>query len=483
MIFKGYCFGILYGLLCLLIALVTYKLGVPKKYTRKIVHILVGFEWVILYHYLGATYHFLLVCIFFLLLLVVAHFGKLMPMISSEGENSPGTVYYAVAMTGIATVGLFLPEVMLPFGIGIMCTSVGDGVAGVVGQLITKHNPKIYKIKSLYGSIANLLASFASALLLSNLYGMELSVLDCASLAVLSVGLEIVVGFGLDNIAVTWGVTALGYLLMYVDGVENYLVPIIVTPLIIAFVIEKRALTPWGVVGAVIVDLIISLALGNFGFIMLITFFVSSVIVDKIKKLTKNQGKSEETAKGDRRDAIQVLANALVPCACACAFVFSHGNPIFVVGFVAAISEAFADTVASGIGAFSNKAFDPFRWRVCENGLSGGMSLIGTLASLLAAFLIAALAMPLTSMAFSVEYFLVAASATFLGAVFDSLLGSLLQVKFKCPVCGKLTEKRLHCDTPTEKVQGISFIDNDVVNALGGVFSAFVSILFVLLVF
>ena len=102
MIVKGYIFGILYALACIALALFAYKLGMPKKYTRKLVHILVGFEWVILSHYMGATYHFLIVCIFFLLLLALSHFKQLMPMISSDGDNAPGTVYYAVAMTVMA---------------------------------------------------------------------------------------------------------------------------------------------------------------------------------------------------------------------------------------------------------------------------------------------------------------------------------------------------------------------------------------------
>ena len=66
-ILYGYLCGIGYAALCLLMSLIIYKLGVSKKITRKIVHILVGFEWVILYHFFGAGLHFLAVCIFFLI--------------------------------------------------------------------------------------------------------------------------------------------------------------------------------------------------------------------------------------------------------------------------------------------------------------------------------------------------------------------------------------------------------------------------------
>ena len=136
MILKGYLFSLLYGIICLALAFLLYKLGIPKKMTRKVVHIFIGFEWVILNHFLGASVHFIAVCVIFLILLIVAYRKSLMPMISSEGDNAPGTVYYAVAMTIMATVSYFVPLMMYPFGIGVFCTSFGDGLAGLVGQSI-----------------------------------------------------------------------------------------------------------------------------------------------------------------------------------------------------------------------------------------------------------------------------------------------------------------------------------------------------------
>lgn len=480
MILKGYLLGVLYGLACLIIALVAYKLGLPKKYTRKIVHILVGFEWVILYGCLGASYHFLMVCLFFLILLLVSYFCKLLPMISSEDENSPGTVYYAVAMTGVSIVALFDGRVMLPFGIAILCTSIGDGCAGVIGQLVKKHNPKIYRSKSLFGTVANFIASFVSAIILSSLYGMGLNVWECVAIALLSAGIELVVGFGIDNIAITWGVSFLGYLLMYVDGGANYVLPIILTPFVIAFVLGKNALTKWGTVAAVLMDIVIGLAFGNFGFVILISFFAGSVVIDKFKKMAKGRDESE---KHGARDLMQVLANGIVPSACAVAFIFSNGNPIFAVAFVASLAEAFADTAASGLGAFSKKTFDPFRWRKCVGGISGGMSLIGTFSSFVGALVISCFAIAVSGGVFTVKYALVSTVSAFVGTLIDSLLGSLLQVKYRCPICSSLTEKKTHCSTPTAKVEGANFVDNDMVNVSSAFLTAILSAALVFVVF
>jgi len=467
MLLKGYIFGTLYAFLCLLVAFFVYKLGVPKKYTRKIVHILVGAEWIILSHYMGATYHFLIVCLFFLVLLAVAHFKKLMPMISSDSDNAPGTVYYAVAMSVMAVICLFLPDMMTPFGIGVLCTSIGDGFAGVVGALIKKHNPKIYKNKTLFGYLANLVASFLVALAFKLICLPELKVWQCLLIGFLSSGLELVTVFGLDNISITVGVSFLAYGFLEFPTINLYVIPIVFTFYVIAVVLEKKVLTKNGLLLALILDAVVSLILANFGFVLLVSFLVISVAIDKVKK--RKVKNDTVTKKGECRDGIQVIANGLVPMMMALMF-SGTGNPAFVVGYIAALAESTADTAASGLGAYAKSVFDPFRMKKSMPGLSGGMSVVGTVASLFGAAAIAAIALAFDVINF--QLFLLISLCAFLGAIFDSMLGSLVQVKYKCRLCGALTEREFHCNKKTEKASGVAFFDNDVVNLFSGAFSA-----------
>ena len=467
MILKGYIFGTLYALLCLLVAFIVYKLGVPKKYTRKLVHILVGAEWIILSHYMGATYHFLVVCLFFLVLLAVAHFKKLMPMISSDSDNAPGTVYYAVAMSIMAVICLFIPDMMLPFGIGVLCTSIGDGLAGVVGSLVKNHNPKVYKSKTLFGFVANLIASFAVAASFKYICLPELKIWQCIMIALLSAGLELITVFGLDNISITVGVSFLAYAFVHYPIINSLAVPIVLTPYIIALVLEKKVLTPNGLILALILDVVISLTLANFGFVLLLSFLVISVAIDKVKKHRKKE--DTVTKKGDCRDGVQVIANGLVPMMMALMY-SGTGNPAFVVGYIAALAEATADTAASGIGVYARGVFDLFRWKKTLPGLSGGMSVIGTVASLFGAVAISAIALAFGVI--NLQLFVLVSLCAFLGAVFDSALGSLVQVKYRCSVCGELTEREVHCNKITKKHSGFEFFDNDVVNLISGLFSA-----------
>ncbi len=480
MILKGYIFAVVYCLLCLIISVLAYKLGMPKKYSRKITHILVGFEWVILSEYMGATYHFLIVCAVFTAGLAVAYFKKLMPMLSSDSDNAPGTVYYGVAMTVMSFICLFEPLMMLPFGIGVLCTSVGDGFAGIVGQLIKKGNPKIYGNKTLLGALTNFVCSFGVAIAFKYIYAEEftLTVFQCICVGLFSVGLEMITNYGLDNITITLGTAFLTHAFIVENamsnglaGVSNILLPLLLTPVIIIVSKEKKVLTNTGLFFAIVLDIAVAMTLGNIGFLLLLAFLVFSVLIDKVKKKKKHI--DDVSKRGDCRDQIQVLANGLVPMVMAL-LAATTGNGLFFAGYVAALAEAFADTAASGMGVFSKNTFDIFKMKKCKCGLSGGMSVVGTLASLFAGFLIAAIALLFN--AISLKMFLVIGISAFIGTVFDSFLGSVFQIKFKCTVCGELTEKETHCDAPTRQVSGFAFFDNDVVNLFSGLFASVIAI-------
>lgn len=468
MLFKGYLFSVIYAAVCLALGFGLYKAGVPKKITRKLVHILVGFEWVILYHFMGAGLHFLFVCLFFLAILTVAYHKKLMPMIASDGENAPGTVYYALAMSVMALICVFLPDMILPFGIGVICTSLGDGFAGLFGQLMSfPKNLKIYGNKTVYGTLLNFIICSIAIGVFNSEFELGMELWHITVIALFATELELFTGRGLDNVTITLGASFLAYFFINYEGPENYLAPILLTPILIAFAYKRKALTIDGIVAAIVVDFVISFTLGNLGFLLLCAFFLGGLITDKIKKKNKKAGQNNKKL-SECRDSLQVLANSAVPTVCSVLY-FVTGEEAFLVAFVAAFSEALADTSASGVGVLSGKAFDPFRMKPCTVGISGGMSLLGTFASLIGAALISLLAfglgaLTLTEMAF-------ATLAGFLGAIFDSFLGSLLQIKYKCQVCGAIVEKREHCGEKTIKHKGLVFVTNDTVNFFGTLFA------------
>jgi uncharacterized membrane protein len=108
--------------------------------------------------------------------------------------------------------------------------------------------------------------------------------------------------------------------------------------------------------------------------------------------------------------------------------------------------------------------YDPFRRKFVTKGLSGGMSVLGTSASLVFAAMISV---------YAVFVIRLPAAAGILTGVFaffqtllDSALGSLIQAKFECAVCGKTTEKKIHCGKPAVLRSGVRRIDNNAVNLI-----------------
>ena len=195
---------------------------------------------------------------------------------------------------------------------------------------------------------------------------------------------------------------------------------------------------------------------------ILLSFLGFGLITDKIKKCADKSGQSE------RRGFVQVFSNGGVAAVFSVAFLLSR-NEAFVVGFCASLAEALADTASSGVGAFSKKNYDIFRFKKCNVGESGGMSVVGTFAGFCGASVISLLCYALDLIGW--KEVLIVASVGFVGCVFDSFLGSVFQVKFKCSVCGKTVERRTHCGVPALYLRGVKFVGNSFVNLSSTVFS------------
>lgn len=100
-IWQGYAFSIGY------IACVLAATGAARKYftmseelSRKIVHILIGFTWPILYFTVVGTIHFVIVPVIFVAVNAVAYRFGLLSLMEREADSSPGTVYYPSALRG-----------------------------------------------------------------------------------------------------------------------------------------------------------------------------------------------------------------------------------------------------------------------------------------------------------------------------------------------------------------------------------------------
>ena len=67
-------------------------------------------------------------------------------------------------------------------------------------------------------------------------------------------------------------------------------------------------------------------------------------------------------------------------------------------------------------------------------------------------------------------------AAGFFAAVCDSALGSGVQVKYRCPDCGALTEKPQHCGVPGTPERGFTWLTNDTVTFCNNLLGAFAAL-------
>jgi uncharacterized protein (TIGR00297 family) len=199
---------------------------------------------------------------------------------------------------------------------------------------------------------------------------------------------------------------------------------------------------------------------------LLLTFFVSSSALSRAFAGRK-AALSEKFSKGSRRDWGQVLANGGLGALLAVAHALLPGQAWPWAAFAGAMAAVNADTWATELGVLSPA---PPRlvttWRQVERGASGGVTWLGSLASLGGAAVVslAACLFPAEGMTPALALFVLLGGAA--GSLFDSFLGATFQAIYYCPSCRKETERHPKhlCGSQTTQVRGWRWLDNDLVN-------------------
>ena len=129
-------------------------------------------------------------------------------------------------------------------------------------------------------------------------------------------------------------------------------------------------------------------------------------------------------------------------------------------------AAAAADTWATEIGTrWGGQPRNVATFRSAAVGESGGVTLAGLAASLLASITIAAIAQVGQGDRKGLATRCVLGGMV--GSLTDSMVGALLQEQRWCERCEVATESPIHtCGQPTNHVRGIPGLDNDVVNLL-----------------
>lgn len=235
------------------------------------------------------------------------------------------------------------------------------------------------------------------------------------------------------------------------------------------FAAWKRALTPGGLALAGALALCIGFCGGVSAFAVLAATFFCTVAAGKLSGAVGAEIGLRLHEKAGARDAVQIVCNVLVG-ALSLALAALTGLEVFVWCYGGAMASSLADSMASELGVLSRTPpRDILTRRRVTPGLSGGVTALGLGASALGAAIIGGL---YGALRVSLPLALTCTAAGFLAALADSILGSCVQVKYRCPVCGALTEKPVHCGEPGKPERGARWMTNDAVNFLGNLAGA-----------
>ncbi len=239
---------------------------------------------------------------------------------------------------------------------------------------------------------------------------------------------------------------------------------------IVAIARRRGSLSPSGAAAALAVGTTIYCGGGWRGFAALVIFFVTSTALARVGRERKAAAK-REYSKGDRRDALQVLANGGVAALAALGSILWPGRLQWSALMLGALATANADTWATELGGLSRlEPISLVTLARVPRGTSGAVSPLGLVATVAGA---AVIALPFASL----QSMMMAVGAGTLGSLSDSLLGATVQTRFYCAACAKETEsERHHCGAVTSRVGGLSRFGNDAVNlaatVVGGVVAA-----------
>ena len=233
----------------------------------------------------------------------------------------------------------------------------------------------------------------------------------------------------------------------------------------------RKALTKGGLLLAWALAVVIAFCGGWAGFLALAATFAFTIAAGKLSGKKREQAERALHAKTGARDAVQIFCNVFVGTLSLLIWRLTAYRG-FLWAYGGAMAASLADSMASELGVLSRRVpRDILTWKPVQAGLSGGVTALGFGMSALGAALIAlCYSLPADGPGFAC--FLDVTAAGFFAAVCDSALGSGLQVKYRCGVCGALTEKPVHCGAAGTAEAGVRWMTNDTVNFINNLLGA-----------
>jgi len=262
----------------------------------------------------------------------------------------------------------------------------------------------------------------------------------------------------------------------------------LVLGLVLAYIsYKKEVITKKAAVTSIAISSLIFLS-GWKNFLILLAFFTLSTLLTFFGYDVKRRKEAAESSHGREWTQIIGAGGITILWSLINVYVSYYNLKEYYIpsllALIASIAISNADTWAAEIGALSKNnprlVYKP--WQTVDTGISGGVTLLGEIASLSGSVFISLLSYLLYSDILEVHHVAMLIIIGWIGEVLDSLIGGLLQVKYYCEKCHKVTEKRIHkCGTPTRYYKGIRWIKNETTNFLSSLMTSIAIFLLLLL--
>ena len=400
----------------------------------------------------------------------IAVYKNLIPSIHHDRELSWGIFLFPLAFfLSLILLGKENREII---SLSFLVLALSDSLAAITGTFLSKNFFRLTSDKkSLIGSITFFIVTIIILTVIPRELNFSFEVyLSFEFLVVLALVLtvfEAVSSKGLDNFFVPTVSSIL--LLIYTKDplIQSQFVIGVFLALIVAVLSYKaKFLTKDGSAATFLLAGIV-FGLGGWKWSLpILTFFILSSLLSKIRK-SKNEEVELHFEKTGTRDYLQVIANGGIGGLLVILDQFADSNLIYLI-YIASLAAVCADTWATEIGTLKKRTtYNILNFKPVQQGISGGISVYGTVGAILGAFVIAVSGIFWIDI-FYMEYLLLIVITGLVGSLFDSILGATIQSQNKCLVCNSITEKKIHCGEPTFHHNGFKWLNNDMVNFFAG---------------
>ena len=468
---------------CVLGSEVSLKLGwLSPESNRRLIHLLVGIMVACSPMIFQGNILPSLLALIFIIMNIITFNKEQFKGIHSQSRVTYGTIYFPIGYL-VMVIGFWgYPEFVI---IALSLLAFCDPIAAQVGENVgSKSQFIIWKDKkTIQGTVAFFISAMAIIYMFSQLFFDHPNIFllfFALFIATAATTAEITSCKGSDNFSIP--IVSILFMVGFFFNFEessNNMAHIILSrsTLLVIMVACLFGIAYWfnslninGLFGAIIMAIVIIMLGSDIHLISLAIFFVFSSIISKtIKK------KSFYRSKGSERDIIQVYANGGV-ATLVCIVDFLYPDPFNTYLFLASVAAAMSDTWGTEFGKLSkHKPISIISFRTMEHGLSGGLTRIGTLGSLLGSCIIGFTAWVLIPIESIIIYGIIFSG--FIAAIVDSLAGAIFQAKYETKT-GEIIEEYQDGST---LISGNKWINNDIVNLINTIAAPLFMYIFLLI--